>query len=476
VKELQVVTEIALACRDLGGRALIVGGWVRDSICGFDSKDIDVEVYSLPPQTVREVLSGFGEVDEVGEAFGVLRLKGLDIDVSMPRRDSKKGLGHKGFTVECDSSLTVREAASRRDFTMNSMAFDPLTQELLDPFNGSVDMLNGVLRITNVEHFVEDPLRLLRAAQFIARFNLVPTEELLQVCTNISSSLQELAPERHLAEWGKLLMRGVRPSVGLEFLRKIRALPPELEALIGLQQDAQWHPEGDVWTHTLMAVDELAQRQDKTLALMFGILLHDLGKATTTTFEEDGHIRSKGHPEEGVPLVHSFMSRIKASKLLTEQVAMLVETHLAPVSHREASRQGFNRLARKLGTVGLSLIDVELVARADHFGRTTQDALLRECPNGDVFLAKAQECKVAEKALPDVVMGRHLIMHGFTPGPQFGEILRLCRDAQDETGSQDAEEILQKVLEMLPCSCNSEKDVEHLITKVKDSQRRGHNV
>ncbi|MFA5353098.1 MAG: HDIG domain-containing metalloprotein [Thermodesulfovibrionales bacterium] len=437
---------LALAVKCKGGRALIVGGWVRDKVLGALSKDIDVEVYGLNIEALHEVLSTFGGVDEVGRSFGILKLKGHDLDVSVPRRDNKLGVGHRAFSTTFDPGMLVEEAAGRRDFTMNSLAFDPISQEILDPFGGVQDLKEGRLRMTNPQQFGEDPLRILRAAQFLARFGLSPDQDLVEESRRLVSALSELPAERHFEEWRKLLLKGTKPSKGLRFLREIGALPPELQALVGLEQDPTWHPEGDVWEHTLLVVDEASKMESKSLALMFGALLHDVGKANTTVHDSDGHIRSHGHPETGEDFARSFLLRLKAPTKLIEQVVCLVRNHLAPHAFREASAKGFHRLARKLDSLELSMAELEAVARSDHFGRTTPDALARLFPDGEKFLARAQELHIEKKALPDVVRGRDLIARGLVPGPEFHRILDLARQIQDETGMTDPVGILDMIL------------------------------
>lgn len=445
---------IAQVVRDAGGRALIVGGYVRDRFIGLPSKDMDLECYGLDIERLKEVLLPFGEVDLVGKSFGVFKVMGMD--VSVPRRDSKNGKGHKGFQVEPDPSMSVQDAARRRDFTMNSMSLDPITGELLDPFNGQQDLRAGHLRMTDPRTFIEDPLRVLRAAQFMSRFNLRPDPMLTLTCRSIESTLTELPGERLWEEMVKLLLRGNKPSAGLTFLVASGALGrlfPELDALIDVPQDPEWHPEGTVWVHSLMAVDAAVETRtgDLThdLQLMFGTLLHDVGKATTTKFE-DGRWRAKGHEAAGVEPATRFLDRLRAPLDLVKQVGALVDSHLAPAHFstpkQKATPKAYRSLARKLFEAGTTMEMLHKVSQADHFGRTTPDAIAREFPAGDDFLAKAKEIQIVDKPEDDVVMGRHLIARGMKPGKEFGPILDKCRDIQYESGLKDAEVILNMVL------------------------------
>jgi tRNA nucleotidyltransferase (CCA-adding enzyme) len=442
---------ICRAVREAGGRALFVGGWVRDRLRGLDPKDVDVEVFGLELAQLAALLARFGAVIEIGRAFGVLRVKGLDVDFALPRRDSKIGAGHRGFEVDCDPRLDFATAARRRDLTINSMSFDPLTEEVIDPHGGRRDLERGVLRATDPLHFPEDPLRGLRVAQFAARFEMQPDAELALLCSRLD--LTELPGERLFEELRKLLLKGGRPSLGLAFLEQTRLLRflPQLDAMRGVPQDPEWHPEGDVWLHTKMVVDEAARLRagdaDLDLALMFGALCHDLGKPLTTQVQ-DGRVVSPAHDVEGDAPTRALLERLRAPNALLARVRAHVRHHLAPalLDKQRSSPKAYRRLARRLEAAGLSMADLERVARADHLGRTTEDARARRFPAGDAFLARAAELEVAAHAIPDAVQGRHLIARGLAPGPEFGRILARCRDLQDETGWDDPGRILDAVL------------------------------
>jgi tRNA nucleotidyltransferase (CCA-adding enzyme) len=446
------VIAFARAIERAGGRAVVVGGFVRDLLLGSVSKDLDLEVYGLSIDRLEQVLAPFGEVIAVGKAFGVLRVKGHDIDFSVPRRDSKVGRGHTGFRVEIDPGMTFAEAARRRDLTINSIGLDPLTGELLDPFGGAADLERRVLRATDPEKFSEDPLRALRVAQLRARLEAEPDAALSRLCAG--QDLADLPGERLWEEFAKMFLKAARPALGLSFLEETRLLRffPELEALVGVPQDPEWHPEGTVWTHTLMVVDEAARLRagdpDLDLVLLHAALCHDLGKAATTVRGEDGRIRSPNHEPEGVPLAETFLARLRAPAAFVVRVGALVRYHLAPAHYaaQDATPRAYRRLARKLDEAGVSLALLEKVARADHFGRTTADALARTFPAGDAFLAAARGLEVESHAARDVVLGRHVLARGFAPGPKIGEILRACRDVQDETGFDDPGAILDRVL------------------------------
>lgn len=442
---------IARAANAAGGRALVVGGFVRDHLLGQTSKDVDVEIHGLALEDVERLLAQIGDVIAVGKAFGVFRLRGIDMDISLPRRDSKVGAGHRGFDVAVDPHLGVVEASRRRDLTINAILFDPLTGEFLDPHGGRRDLERRILRATDPVHFVEDPLRGVRVAQFIARLEMTADPELIELCRGLD--LAELPGERLFTEFRKLLLKSRRPSLGLTFLRETGLLRffPELLALVDVPQDDTWHPEGDVWVHTLMVCDEAALLKDggeDDEALMFAAVCHDLGKPPTTTIE-DGRIRSAGHSEAGVPLTQRFLERMRAPTTLIGRVAALVLHHLAPgvLFYAQASKKAYRRLARKLGEGGVTMALLERVGRADHLGRTTEDALSRRYDGGDALLAIARELQIEHAAPKDAVLGRDLIARGLKPGKHFAGILARCREIQDDTGCEDPETILAQVLD-----------------------------
>ena len=438
--------DIAQAVREAGGRALFVGGQVRDRLLGRSSTDIDVEIFGLPLERVESILGSFGRTRTVGRSFGVVRIDGLDADFSLPRRDNKTGPGHRGFAVEIAPGLDFAAAARRRDFRINSMGYDPLTGEVLDPYGGQADLAAGRLRVTDPSQFAEDPLRGLRGAQFAARFELAPDRELLSLAGRLD--LAELAPERFLGEFRKLLLLGVRPAIGFEFLRETGLLRffPEIEALIGVPQDPRWHPEGDVWRHTMLALDRAAalRRGDEDdEALMFAVLCHDFGKPAVTDA-----LRSPGHDRAGVEPARRLLGRLRAPRRLIDRVSVLVREHLAPVRfvRNEAGPKAYRRLARRLEAAGADLELLVRVATADQLGRTTEAAVRGEFTEGATFLERARAAVPGLVSIAPAVQGRHLVARGFEPGPEMGRVLAVCREIQDETGWSDADRILDRAL------------------------------
>ncbi len=446
----QEVNAIARRVRAAGGRALIVGGTVRDRLLGQANKDLDIEVYGLAPPTLQALLADFGKVIEVGRAFGVFRVKHYDIDFSLPRSDSKVGRGHRGFDVAPDPWLPFAQAARRRDVTVNAMAIDPLSGELLDAHGGQQDLRARRLRATDEATFAEDALRALRVAQFAARLEFSVDASLMALCAGMD--LAELSAERIAEECDKFLLRAARPSLALQFLQDTKLLRffPELAALVGVPQEPEWHPEGDVWVHTLMVVDCAAadRRQDADdHALMLAALCHDLGKAVTTV-EQRGRIRSPGHDVAGVALSEKFLHRLKYGQALQRRVAALVRYHLAPALYvlNQAGPKGYRRLARQLAAAGVSLELLARLARADHLGRTTADGCAKRFPHGAAFIAQAQALAVDRAPLPDRVRGRDLIARGLKPGAHFAPLLERCREWQDEHDESDPQRILDAVI------------------------------
>ena len=440
--KLQTAAAIARAIRDAGGRALIVGGWPRDQLLGRPSKDIDVEVFALDAARLKAVLSGFGPVNTVGESFTVYKV--ADLDVSLPRRESKISPGHRGFAVTGDPRLSVREAARRRDFTINAIAFDPLTGAYEDPFDGRADLEARVLRAVDRSTFDEDSLRVLRAVQFAARFEFTLDPGTAELSRRIP--LDDLPSERIWGELEKLLLLAERPSIGLRLaleLNVIARLFPELQALVGCPQEPEWHPEGDVWVHTLLVVDEARKRTGdldppREVALMLGALLHDVGKPPTTAFL-DGRIRSINHEQEGVAPATAVLDRLNVHSIggydVRKQVLGMVAHHLKPGMFRQSSTPvsdgAFRRLAQK---VDLELL--ALVAKSDCLGRGGGF----DCSAMDWFLERARELGVQHEPPKPVLLGRHLLALGVKPGPRMGEILRAVYERQLDGAVSTVEE------------------------------------
>jgi tRNA nucleotidyltransferase (CCA-adding enzyme) len=426
------ITKLAEAVKANGGRALLVGGCVRDELMGIEPKDFDVEVYGIEPEKLKKILETFGRVDAVGEAFTVYKL-GNEIDVALPRRERKVARGHKGFVVEGDPKMSFEEAAKRRDFTINAIMKDVLNGEIIDCYSGREDIEKRILRVVDKETFVEDSLRVLRAAQFAARFEFDIDAKTVELCRSVD--LTDLPSERIWGEFEKLLLKPQKPSIGLRWLYDlgvVEQLFPELKALVGVPQQPEWHPEGSVDIHTLMVVDEARKLIDdldyaKKVTVMLGALCHDFGKPSTTEFF-DGKWRSHGHDNAGIEPTKSFLDTLNIHTLdgynVRKQVIELVIHHLKPGMFYKAEKIGdgaFRRLARK---VELDLL--YRVAKADALGRNPEwipkDKHFK-AEAQEWFIEKAENLEIKHEAPEPILMGRHLIEFGLKPSIQFKEIL-----------------------------------------------------
>ncbi len=432
MSEWDLALTVTRAVASAGGRALIVGGWVRDRLLNTPSKDIDLEVYGLSADRLHAILTTLGPVNTVGSSFTVYKLGPLDI--ALPRTESKTGQGHRGFSVTGNPNLSISDASRRRDFTINAIAWDPLTDEYYDPHNGQRDLNDRRLRMVNPSTFGEDSLRVLRALQLSARLKFKLDAGTSDVCRQIP--LDDLPAERIWTEFEKLLLQAEQPSVGLTLARTIGVVDqlfPELNALIDCPQEPEWHPEGDVWTHNLLVIDQARKYihdlpHSKQVALMLGATCHDFGKPSTTA-TIDGRIRSLNHEAMGVEPATMFLDRLQIYKLsgydVRAQVLGLVAHHLKPGMWHTA-RDGvgdgaFRRLARK--------VDLDLLARvatADCHGR---DGTF-DCSAMEWFRSRAEALGV-ENAPPDpILMGRHLVGLGVAPGPQLGKVLQQIYERQ----------------------------------------------
>jgi len=407
---------------------LIVGGAVRDALLGRPVKDIDIEVFGMEPKAVESLLADRFKIIQVGKFFGVFKLRGIDIDVSLPRRELKTGSGHKGFSIESDPAMSIEEAAARRDFTINAMSIDLLTEELFDPFDGRTDLKKGILRHTS-EKFGEDPLRVLRAMQFTARFDFKVAAPTVALCARITP--EGLPPERIFEEWKKLILQGSKISLGLAFLKDCSWLQyyPELQALVDCPQDPEWHPEGDVWTHTLHCMDAFARERTgddwEDLLVGLAVLCHDMGKPATTRFQ-DGHTRSIGHHKAGEAPARSFLARMTRQTDLVESVIPLVLQHMRPaeIYKTKAGDAAIRRLSTKVG----QLDRLARVALADMQGSPPLERDHEAVYNW--LLERAKALAVKDAAPKPIVLGRHLIDMGAEPGPRFRTILDQCYQAQ----------------------------------------------
>ncbi|HEY6404204.1 MAG TPA: HD domain-containing protein [Blastocatellia bacterium] len=456
------VIKLCEEVKQSGGRALLVGGWVRDFARGVDSVDYDIEVYGLEAPALRSLIESHGKVDAVGEAFTVYKVRLRDrerrksfvVDVSLPRRESKAGRGHRGFVIEGDPWMSIEEAARRRDFTVNAMMYDPLADEILDPYSGREDILRRIIRVVDPKTFIEDSLRVLRAMQFAARFEYSIDPATIELCRGID--LSDLPAERIWGEVEKWLLQSRRPSLGLQASRDLgvaEKLWPEIHALIDCPQDPVAHPEGDVFIHTGMVLDEARKLIDdlprpKKIAVMLAALCHDLAKPHTTKVE-GGRIKAREHEAMGVTITERFLDRLKFFTLdnydARRQTLALVELHAVPHQWFKTPETITDGMFRRL-SLKAELDLLYRVARADCLGRKGDFKPEAE----EWFIARARSLGVEARPPKPLLMGRHVLDLGLQPGPRIGEITRAVYEMQLEgeiTTLDEAIEAARKIIE-----------------------------
>lgn len=429
-----------------GGTAMLIGGAVIDSILGLEIKDWDIEVFGLSFGQLESILVSLDlPVNTVGKSFGIIKtqIDEVEIDISIPRRENRIGVGHTDFEVELDHTMTPYEAGLRRDLTINSMYKNLHTDELVDPFNGLADLQNGVIRCTNEKTFIEDPLRVLRIMQLLPRKGKVVDSSTIELCKTLVNEFSSLPRERVMEEFTKLLLKADKPSMGLKFLRECGWLIhfPELFNLIGCEQNPEWHPEGDVWIHTMMVLDNAAQLrhlvpEELRLTFMFGALLHDIGKPATTTSD----LRSNGHDTFGATLVPAFMNRLTNETKLIENVQKIVELHMLPGQlHRSnAKLSAWKRLHNRFR---LDILGFQ--SKADSNGRTGRSLLDKHEPS-ELCFQFCEEFGLAENGgenIKPLVQGRDIIKLGLSPSSLFGKLLAEAYEMQLE--GMEKEQIIE---------------------------------
>ena len=437
---LAIAKDIAIKAQAHNWQVFAVGGFVRDMLLNKESKDLDLEVFG--PNSVDELidfLERFGEVNAVGKSFGVLKLRvdDIDLDVSLPRTESKEGRGHKGFVVKSDGALTPFEASKRRDFTFNALMLKLPECEVVDFFNGQADLLNQRLKHTS-ERFVDDPLRVLRGMQFCGRFDLIAEKSTVLLSQHLITEFDTLAKERLWIEFEKWAAKSVKPSRGLVFLWRTRWIKmfPELNNIVSVPQSPIHHAEGSVWQHTKMVCDVAARiaRREKlnredTVILVLSALCHDLGKAVSTTVEDD-EIKAIGHEKTGVELARSFLESIDAPKVVIKKVCSMVENHM----NKPTTPRGVRRLANKLE------VSIHLLTLLMEFDTTGRKSLMDKRFDKIMNLRKlAEGVNLIDDKPQPILMGRHLIEKGMTPGKEFGVILSAAFEAQLDGTFEDLE-------------------------------------
>lgn len=468
-------------------QALLVGGFVRDSLLGKSPKDADIEVYGISSKRLTDFLEQTfpGRVSKVGQQFEVLKVfveDGIDFDVSLPRRESKTGAGHSDFDIQGDPSMSIMEAARRRDFTMNALAADPLTGKVFDFFGGVDDLKNGILRATDKERFQDDALRVYRAIQFMGRMELKAEPETFELMRAMveRGDLDALAAERVQEELNKLLEKSAKPSIGFEAaveLGIIEKYYPELHALRGTPQEAEWHPEGDAWVHTMMVVDAAAKiirqperefSKSEKLQVMIGALCHDLGKPSTTELI-DGKIRSRGHEEAGRKPTEEMLGRLKYGKDdIIRGASMIAAEHLKPglfyLSTLKAEgaagylnpRQYANAVRKLIARIHPSSWKVLVAAsEADSRGRTIPGVDVDPYKPGILFKETVEQGQLDVEPTKPLVAGADIITiaselgKNIKPGKIFGDFIRQVEAARDAGAIKTREEGLAVLRDLI---------------------------
>ena len=412
--------KIAYKIKEHGGKAYLVGGVVRDILLGRqDSKDIDMEIYGLPLADIETILLEFGDVKFCGKAYGVFKLD--NIDIAIPRRERKIGEGHKAFDVSVDPNMSFEEACKRRDLTINAMLMCPLTNEIIDPFGGQQDLNKGIIRHVDDSTFAEDPLRVLRVAQFMARFGFVVHDMTTELCKTLLEELRTLPKERVLQEIEKILLKAEKPSTAFRYMAEhgiLKVILPELVELIGINQGIKHHPEGDVFEHTMLAID-IIPLTERRFDIQLAILMHDLGKAVGG--EPDGDsVHFYGHGKAGSEVARHFMSRLTQEVDLTEKVVGLVRYHMRPYDLKKAlHKTTVRRLALK--------VDIEDLLTVHVVDKKARGNVIPDLEYVDRIRSMYHEIK---HEISPFIKGRDLINMGLTPSKAFGKILKDIFEAQ----------------------------------------------
>lgn len=418
-KDLEMARVVAEQVARQGGRTFFVGGFVRDRLLNRENKDVDIEVHGVTPKCLEEILDNLGQRLTIGESFGIFNLKGYSLDIAMPRKEQLRGQGHKDFDIFVDPFIGAEGACRRRDFTFNALMEDVLTGEIVDHFGGQEDLKAGVLRHVNDESFAEDPLRVLRAAQFAARFGFRVAPETVSLCRRMD--LRHLPRERIDGELQKALLKAEKPSIFFEVLREMDQLDvwfPEVKALIGLEQNPVYHAEGDVWNHTMLVLDQAALLRSharEPLWFMLSALAHDFGKAVTTA-DKNGVLHAYEHEKLGLPLAEGFLRRISPETRRIEYVLNMVQLHMKP--NTLAAANSAKKVSNKMFDQSVDPEGLICLALADDRGRITEVPK----PSTEGYLYERLEIFRQLMAQP-FVQGRDLVEAGLKPDRDFTEIL-----------------------------------------------------
>ena len=417
------------------GKVYLVGGAVISHLLDTPIIDWDFEVYGVSYESVVNSLVSAGYHTMIIDGrWGVIKVQDgdIEVDISLPRVDNKVGKGHGGFDVTLCPELSTYDAASRRDLTINALMLDIESGQLLDHFGGISHLEEGLLKHVNSSTFVEDPLRVFRVAQLLSRKGKSVHPDTIELCRSIRESAPELIGTTCIFCELRKLMNSHRPSLGLQFLMDcgwMKTLFPQIAALSDCAENLRYHPEGTTWRHTLLAVDKAVEYRDGlgewSLGYMFAMLLHDVGKPDV--IDENG--RAYGHDKIGADIAKDIMISLRAPNVVIDQVYLLVKYHMRiNLLWSDSAKKGaWKRLQTKVPLGVLAY-----VARADSLGREKAG---NKHPASDYALSFGEEEK-------PVLLGRHLIQDGYTPGREFGRVLDTIFQYQLDTGIIEVEHLL----------------------------------
>ncbi len=409
---MEIEKEIAKLVKENGGRTFYVGGYVRDKLLNIENKDVDIEVHGISEDTLYKILKSLGTPLAYGSSFGVYSLSGHNIDIALPRSEKLIGKKHTDFRIDVDPFIGYKNACKRRDITINALMMDVLTEEILDYYSGINDLNNKIIRYVDKNSFVEDPLRVLRVAQFAARLQFKVDEDTIDLCKNID--LSYLSRERIEEELRKALLKANKPSIFFDVLNKMNQLSywfKEVEDLINIKQDPIYHPEGDAYIHTMQVLDRCAKYRDvvsDAYSFMLLGLTHDFGK-TITSEEIDGRIHAYNHEIAGVPIVETFLKRISNRKDVIKYVKNMVTMHMEP--NKKANNHSSIKSTNKMFYNCISPKDLIYFSICDS-GKTDNLNFLNE------------RYKIYEEIInKPYVTGNDLIKAGIKPNEDFHKLL-----------------------------------------------------
>lgn len=411
----KLVREIAIDIEKAGGRTFKVGGCLRDQLLNLTPKDIDLEVYGIPPNDLVALLQHHDNVKLVGESFGIYKLGNLDI--AIPRKEKSIGRSHKSLEIDVDPWLEPRRACLRRDFTYNAMLQDVLTEEILDFYGGRNDLRYGIVRHIDDETFVEDPLRMLRAAKFASRFGHIIAHKTVILIRENREYVKNLPAERIFSEVSDILLNSRKPSYGfkvLDYLKLLEILFPEIWALKGVEQNPAYHPEGNVFNHTMGVIDYYPIEK-RTLTEQLAYLFHDVGKL----------FGKERHDLNSVKIVNDiFPERLTNNTDIIKDVTNIIKNHMAMYGG-SVSKARVRRLASKI-----DLPTIIRMGMADNLSRPlSPDEIEERRQHLQKFLTIYDE---VQNEVKPIMRGQDIIDNfpSVKPGVQFGNILKEVYEKQ----------------------------------------------